>query len=298
MTEETVRVPPLSALRALEAVARLKGVSAAARELRISHPAISQALSRLEAELGEPLFSRTGSGPAPTEIARELIGAYNELVARLRRIYRNQTPSLLRLRVAAPPVLAHFWFPHIDAAAGHGVEFNVLQDGADALGAEIFDVSVVRVAGPNHSGLSHIAPECLAIAVPTTQGDLAPQNRPVLYTASIWRPFLTEEMLTRFGLGKATRSVIQEPGVCLALAEAHGAACLFDEKVLRLPRRQKVWRVLEGSSLFTGYSYAIRAANDVTRSPAAQPVLNAWLEWIRRPEALLESDEPIRSAKS
>ncbi|NDR54534.1 LysR family transcriptional regulator [Actinomyces sp. 565] len=47
-------------LRQLEAIAREGTLSAAARSLHLSQPALSRSLQRLEAELGQPLFDRPG----------------------------------------------------------------------------------------------------------------------------------------------------------------------------------------------------------------------------------------------
>ena len=58
------RLPPLAALRAFEAVARLGSVGKAADELHVTHGAVSQQLRVLEDTLGVSLFLRHGkSGP-------------------------------------------------------------------------------------------------------------------------------------------------------------------------------------------------------------------------------------------
>ena len=50
----------LQQLRQLEEIARQGTMSAAARVLHLSQPALSRSLARLEAELGQPLFDRPG----------------------------------------------------------------------------------------------------------------------------------------------------------------------------------------------------------------------------------------------
>ena len=50
----------LEQLRQLDAIARRGTMSAAARALHLSQPALSRSLARLEAELGQPLFDRLG----------------------------------------------------------------------------------------------------------------------------------------------------------------------------------------------------------------------------------------------
>lgn len=60
-------------LRSFAAVARHGRLAAAARILHLSQPAVSAHLKELEAELGQPLFTRSHAGMAPTAAARELL---------------------------------------------------------------------------------------------------------------------------------------------------------------------------------------------------------------------------------
>jgi len=55
------RLPPLNALKAFEAAARHESVSAAARELFVTHGAVSRHVAKLEEYLGTRLFVREGS---------------------------------------------------------------------------------------------------------------------------------------------------------------------------------------------------------------------------------------------
>jgi LysR family glycine cleavage system transcriptional activator len=55
-------LPPLPALRAFEATARLGGFSAAARALNVTHAAVAQQVRALEADLGAALIHREGRG--------------------------------------------------------------------------------------------------------------------------------------------------------------------------------------------------------------------------------------------
>lgn len=64
--------PPLSALRAFEAAARLESLSAAGRELNVTHAAVAQQVKRLERWLEASLLQRQGRGVAATEAGRRL----------------------------------------------------------------------------------------------------------------------------------------------------------------------------------------------------------------------------------
>lgn len=56
-------------LRALASIARLGSISAAAEGINLSQPAITQALAKLELQLGQPFFERRANGMTPTQAA-------------------------------------------------------------------------------------------------------------------------------------------------------------------------------------------------------------------------------------
>ena len=67
------RLPPLNALRAFEASARLGSFVAAASELRVSAAAVSQQVRRLEQYLDTPLFQRLARGLTLTDQGRDYL---------------------------------------------------------------------------------------------------------------------------------------------------------------------------------------------------------------------------------
>lgn len=74
------RLPPLTALRAFEAVVRTGSISAAAEELHVTHSAVSHQVRGLERDLGTLLLTRRGRGVVPTiagdRLARSLTDAF------------------------------------------------------------------------------------------------------------------------------------------------------------------------------------------------------------------------------
>ncbi|WP_082429007.1 LysR substrate-binding domain-containing protein [Roseibium alexandrii] len=65
-------MPPLNSLRAFATVAESKSLSAAGRELNVTHAAISQQVRALEKHLGLPLVTRAGRGIELTDEGRQL----------------------------------------------------------------------------------------------------------------------------------------------------------------------------------------------------------------------------------
>ena len=73
----------LRQLRYFVAVSDEGGIRAAARRLYISQPQISQAVARLEAELGVELMLRSSRGIVLTPECRELLEHGREILERL-----------------------------------------------------------------------------------------------------------------------------------------------------------------------------------------------------------------------
>ena len=113
-------LPPLNALRAFEAVARLGNLGAAGRELHVTHGAVSRQLRLLEDDLGVALFVREGRGLRLTEAGRQLQDAAQAAFVRLRdtaaALRRGPQASALVLGCPAS-VLARWMIPRLDRLA-------------------------------------------------------------------------------------------------------------------------------------------------------------------------------------
>lgn len=111
-------LPPISALRAFEAAARLGSLSAAGRELNVTHAAIAQQVKRLEQWFAVPLLERQGRGVAVTDAGRDLaaglergFGMIFDSVAALSD--RNATRPVCL--TATPSFTANWLFPRLNA---------------------------------------------------------------------------------------------------------------------------------------------------------------------------------------
>lgn len=110
-------LPPLNALRAFEATARLESVSRAAQELHVTHGAVSRQLHALEEALGRPLLVRQGRGIALTAAGQQLRDSAVAAFGQLREDW-----SALRQDGAARPfvlgcpssLLARWVIPRLD----------------------------------------------------------------------------------------------------------------------------------------------------------------------------------------
>ncbi len=82
----------LNLLRVFDAVARERHVTRAAQRLHLSQPAVSNALARLRAALGDELFLRRPGGVEPTAFAQALAAPVAEALDRLAETLAAQAP--------------------------------------------------------------------------------------------------------------------------------------------------------------------------------------------------------------
>lgn len=105
--------PPLNAMRAFEAAARLGSFVAAAEELSVTPGAVSQHIKTLEGWSGVDLFRRNAQGVELTASGRDLLptfrAAFDSLATATHRL-RNLRPDP-DIHIAALPSVAQLWLP-------------------------------------------------------------------------------------------------------------------------------------------------------------------------------------------
>ena len=141
------RLPPLNALRAFEACARLGSTVAAAGELGVTHGAISKQVALLERWVGVPLFERGGGRLVPTPEASRYAAAVAsalDLVERSTEVLRATGTDLPRLvRLTTTGSVASLWLvPRLAA-------FRALNPGVEVWVSESRElVTLGRPGGP------------------------------------------------------------------------------------------------------------------------------------------------------
>lgn len=138
MTEiDWLHLPPLPALRAFEATARLGGFSAAARALNVTHAAVSQQVRALEAALGVSLVNRNGRNleltPEGSALGASLTDGFSTIQAAVDDLKTGSEnrPVMITLTPAFAtnwlmPRLGKLWSAHPDIAVSIRPDPNVL----------------------------------------------------------------------------------------------------------------------------------------------------------------------------
>lgn len=143
-------------LRSLLAVADQRTISAAARALFVTQPALSRRLQQLEDELGAPLFHRsrrgvvlTEAGRVATEEARDIVARYGRMKERI-RAEESLAEGLVRVGGGATAV--SFLVPRAIATFRRqypGIRFQVVEQGSrgveDDIVAERLDLGIVTL---------------------------------------------------------------------------------------------------------------------------------------------------------
>ncbi|MEY9460525.1 LysR family glycine cleavage system transcriptional activator [Bradyrhizobium ottawaense] len=126
--------PSLNALRAFEATARLRSMTAASVELSVTHGAVSRHIRSLEELLGVPLLVRGSSSTDPTpegiRLAEGLSGAFSLIDASVEQIL----PGPLTVSCSAT-IMMYWLIPRLaafhDAHRGIDLQFNLNYDQVD-----------------------------------------------------------------------------------------------------------------------------------------------------------------------
>ena len=147
------RLPPLNAVKAFEAAARLGSFSSAAEELNVTHGAVSRQIRTMEEWIGAPLFRRTSRNAVPTQAGIELLADAGPALDRLAEgSSRVRVRSLAQgvLNVATQPTFSMRWLiPRLfDFQRDHpGLELRIV---TASTSAERFQMEAdVVVSGPS-----------------------------------------------------------------------------------------------------------------------------------------------------
>lgn len=105
------RLPSLEALRVFEVASRHGNFSRAAEEIHVTHSAVSQRISHLEAELGVRLFERRGNRMVLTADGSQLLGSVKAAIDEITRgVEQIRTTRKSRdLTISLLPVMAARW---------------------------------------------------------------------------------------------------------------------------------------------------------------------------------------------
>lgn len=244
-------LPPLRLLTAYAAVARTGSIQAAAAELNVTQPAISQAVRQLEYHIGLPLLDRGRRPARPTEAGEALATAIRDGLGRIagaidaQRATRAQNDATVT--VACSVGVATYWLmPRLSALYREQPDLLVnvmtVPSGAPALGDGI-DLAIRYGHGRWKDGVVHhlfdeeVMPVCAPQLRARHEAAVSPLAVPLLHVRSAEASWLTwSDYLHATGLSvsrnegrvftnyvQATQAALEGHGVMLGWRSITGA---------------------------------------------------------------------------
>lgn len=226
---------------------RERSISAAARRLDLSQPAVTARIRKLEHELGATLFERSRTGLVPTGRADALAARITPLVDQLRGAVGTEPaigPASIRIGGAAD-VMASRVVPALAPLVREGLDVSVTtglaQDLLDDLAADRLDlvVSSVRPTDERLRSTALVDEEFLLVAAPALAAQVDPaelEQDPLRALASVPLaayspdlPIIRRYWLTEFDERPTNRTALVLPdlrGLLRAVVAGIGASVL------------------------------------------------------------------------
>ncbi|HEX6692841.1 MAG TPA: LysR family transcriptional regulator [Burkholderiales bacterium] len=279
-----VRDVDLNLLRVFDSVLHERGVTAAAARLGLTQPAVSNALARLRAQFGDPLFVRTAGGMDATPFARELAEPVRQALALLESALAHgpgfdAATSTRAFRFYMSDVgQVEFLPPLVERVqrAAPGVRL-------EAVGLEVEDIAAALAAG------------ALDLAVGFLPGLGAPVLREALfrdpYAVLMRADHPAADGMTKKKFLEASHALVSYRGGHRVIEEALERAGVAPRVALRVPHFTVMPMVLERSDLLLTLPARVarvyeRRGNLVSRPvPIPMPSAEVAVHWHERFEA-------------
>jgi len=290
------KLPPLTALTAFEAAARLSSFTRAAAELGVTQAAISRQIHVLEEDFAFPLFRRLHRKIELTEKGRQLFNAASDafsLIADAAADLRAEGPDD-ELAISATISFAHFWLmPRIAAFSRAHPEIKlriVTQDARTSIEAGDIDLALRYGMGTWPDGQAEflfedeVFPICSAEYAQSKAPILAPADlvdHPLISSDTddpIWTGW--EEWLAAFSIkapkkGRGLHCRFYTEAI-YAPTNGHGIALGWNRLVADLIRQGRLVRLTD-AAIRTRAAYFVVVPTRKPRKESAQQ----FIEWLR-----------------
>jgi LysR family glycine cleavage system transcriptional activator len=298
-------LPPLSALRAFESVGRHLSISGAARELHLTHGAVSHQIKNLEAQLDVQLIARQGRGivltSAGAAFADKLRAALAQLASVVAEVSANQAKAPLRIS-ALPSLAARWLLPRLPRfqALHPGVEVH-LQTTSELieLGRDGFELALRYGAGAWRGATAEklMEEEIIPVCSPAYCAGQPPHTPAGMLAGALLRDTHVQwaRWFAAMGLDVAEPAntfVYTDSGLLVQAAVAGQGVALVREVLARDDLAAGRLIRLPGAALPAGQAYYAVHAADVPLSANGR----AFLAWIRAETAAAATAAAVTSA--
>lgn len=267
--------PPLNALRAFEAAARLGGFTAAADELCVTPGAVAQHIKALEGWVGEPLFDRRSKGVVLSSLGAKTYGSFSNAFDQLGQavLTLRSKASFKPIHIAALPSIAQLWLsPRLPAVRKALPKSEISVTALETqpnIQREVFDLSLFYAVSPPGPHSIALEPDVL---FPVCTPELATRLKTLddleghtLLRDAAWPDDWADWTKAAGGSAAQTMSGPIYSLYGLALEEAkNGAGVLLGHKAL-------VEGALAAGDLVAPFAFQLRTERHLYATPA-QPV--------------------------
>lgn len=279
------QLPPLSAVRAFEAVARSGSVTRAAEELCRSHGAVSRHLRLLQEHAGAALFEKDGTGlrltPAGATFYTSVRAAFDQLENAYERLAREAQAPGLHVACSATfamrwlvPQLAVFYrrHPEIRIRLSMTSAREMRNEGADLIlawdlsGYAEADRARALALAPVHFGA--VCTPAYARRKPATRVRIAHE-----YTASAWNQW---EAITGQPAARGDTLAFPHTHLCIEAALSGLGVALVERRLIARELHDGLLVAPHGFVLFEGGLRAVPAAGRARTAHA-----DAFIAWLR-----------------
>ena len=297
-------LPSISSLLALEAVDRLGTATAAAKELSLTHSAVSRQLKTLEEQIGVALFHRQGKGlaltPAGADYATSIRDSLHDIARASLKIRAAGSRSSLNLAIL--PAFGMYWFSpclHRFTQSHPEITINLsTRLSPFDFGREKFDAAI-HFGGRDWSGVEYlelareeVIPSCAPEWLP--QGTVRPEqllSMPLLHLES--RPGAWEDWFNRHGCTpNRLRGMLFDQFAAMAEAAALGFGVALLPRFLAEAEFQR-GRLCPAIADYTPVDGTYFLVWPQLRAPSRS--LEHLLRWLRQPDQMTSSAEIMPS---
>ncbi|GLY14716.1 LysR family transcriptional regulator [Kineosporia sp. NBRC 101677] len=280
-------------LEAFMRVYQRGSITAAAADLGVSQPALTDRIARLETRLGLKLFERSRRGTRPTASAERLAAQVGEPLGRLREVLRPEAvePSEVvgSLRLGGPAeIMALRVLPSLAPLLGAGLQVHITLGQAEhlltALAEQELDlvVSAVRPKRPGLAAVPLFDEEFLLVGTASQARSIDPaelQTRPVAALAHLPLvayaddlPIVRRYWRTLFGQRPPNRVALTVPDLRAVLAAvAAGVGISVLPRYIARPALEagSIQMLHRGEELPLNTGYLAWRAGEETQQPLA-----------------------------
>lgn len=286
-----MRLPPMNAVRAFDAVARLGSVRAAAEELAVTPAAVSQQLRVLESHLGLALTRRDGRGIALTDAGRNWHGEIARPLRTIALAAERVRPGRRIVQVTVVPSFGTRWLmPRLPLFTARQPQIEVrIEAGATLadLSRDAFDLAIREGTGvyPEADSVMLYPLEVLALASPAYLRMLKGKSRKIDWSKARLLHEMTINFWPDWLAAMGVQGVDQARGLYFSHAMMTLDAAADGQGVTLAPRclaerelQKKLLVQVEPRVYLPGRGYYLAWAKPGLR--ALSPAATAFRDWV------------------